>query len=70
MAKGYYVSSEELAAINKVQDLLIRLQETFDEKDALMSTSEGDVIKIEELARVRGIMDFFEMNQPDDVILI
>ena len=70
MAKGYYVSSEELAAINEVQNLLIRLQGTFNEKDALMSTSEGDVIRIEELARVRGIMDFLEMNQPDDVVLI
>ena len=58
----YQISKEEVAALKTVNNVLIKLQKAYDEKDILMSETDGELIKVEEIARVRGILSFLENN--------
>ena len=59
----YQISEREVSALKTVEDILIRLQKDYEETDVLMSETDGEVIKIDELARVRGILSFLKNNQ-------
>lgn len=58
----YQISKEEIAALKTVNNVLSKLQKAYDEKDILMSETDGELIKVEEIARVRGILSFLENN--------
>lgn len=57
------VTSDDIAALNRTDEILTRIQNAYTESDVLMSETDGEVIKIEELARVRGILSFLKNNQ-------
>ena len=62
-----HVSDEDFSALNRINELLSQFQKKYDEEDVLMSPNDGEVVKIDELARVRGILSFFANNQTMDV---
>ncbi len=61
------VSTKDVKALNSIEDMLIQLQKTYDDEDVLMSPTDGEVVKIEELRRVRGILSFLANNPKVDV---
>ena len=61
------VSAEDISALNRINELLAQFQKKYDEEDVLMSPTDGEVVKIDELARLRGILSFFANNQTVDV---
>ena len=61
------MSNKDIDALNHVYDFLIQMQKAYKETDVLMSPTDGEVVKIEELARVRGILSFFANNQTVEV---
>lgn len=61
------VSTEDITALNRINEILSQFQKKYDNEDVLMSPTDGEVVKIDELARVRGILSFFADNQTVDV---
>lgn len=51
-------SVEEVQAIDKTLQILTNLQNAYDDKDVLANVNDGEIICIEELARVKGILSF------------
>ena len=58
--KGY-------TALCEVERILGDLQEHYEESDGLMSPNDGEIIVIEELARVKGILSFLVTNRVVEV---
>lgn len=58
---------EEVQAIDKTLQILTDIQNTYDEKDVLSNVNDGEIIAIEELARVKGILSFIFMNRVVEV---
>lgn len=58
---------EEVQAIDKTLQILTDFQNTYDEKDVLSNVNDGEIIAIEELARVKGILSFIFMNRMVEV---
>ena len=58
---------EEVQAIEKTLHILTDLQSTYDDKDVLANANDGEIICIEELARVKGILSFIYYNRVVEV---
>ena len=56
-------SVEEVQAIDKTLQILTNLQNAYDDKDVLANVNDGEIICIEELARVKGILSFIYYNR-------
>ena len=53
------LTADDIAAINRVYNIIHEAQRTFKKEDVLMSPETGEVLRIEELARVKGVLSFF-----------
>lgn len=60
-------SEEEIKAIDKTLQILTDLQNAYDDKDVLANANDGEIICIEELARVKGILSFIYYNRVVEV---
>lgn len=60
-------SVEEVQAIDKTLQILTNLQNAYDDKDVLANVNDGEIICIEELARVKGILSFVYYNRVVEV---
>lgn len=60
-------SVEEVDALFKASEVLENIQNMYDEKTVLMSPNDGEVVGVEELARVRGILSFLFNNRVVEV---
>lgn len=52
------LNDEELRAIETLEPMLAELQDYFGTANTIQSVESGEVIKGEEIARTRGILDF------------
>lgn len=57
------LSEEEVAALKKSEDLIGNIQSMFKDDTILVSVETGEVVTIEELARVRGVINAFFRQQ-------
>lgn len=60
-------SIKEVQAIDKTLQILTELQEIYDNKDVLASVNDGEILCIEELARVKGILSFIYYNRAVEI---
>lgn len=60
-------SVEEIQAIDNTLQILTDLQNAYDDKDVLANANDGEIICIEELARVKGILSFIYYNRVVEV---
>lgn len=60
-------SVEEVQAIDKTLQILTNLQNAYDDKDVLANVNDGEIICIEELARVKGVLSFVYYNRVVEV---
>ena len=60
-------SIEEVQAIDKTLQILTELQVIYDDKDVLTSVNDGEIVCVEELARVKGILSFIYCNRVVEV---
>ena len=58
---------EEVQAIDKTLQILTDIQNAYDENDVLSNVNDGEIIAVEELARVKGILSFIFMNRVVEV---
>lgn len=58
---------EEVQAIFKASEVLEEIQNMYDEKDVLASPNDGEIVGVDELARVRGILGFLFNNRVVEV---
>ena len=52
------LNEEELKAIEILEPMLAELQDNFGRKSTLQAVETGEIIKGEEIARMRGVLDF------------
>ena len=52
---------------NKTLQILTNLQNAYDDKDVLANVNDGEIICIEELARVKGVLSFVYYNRVVEV---
>ena len=55
-------TAEEYAALTKADEILGKLFDLYDKNDVLASLNTGEVVQVNELPRVRGILDFIYSN--------
>ncbi len=60
-------TNEDIMALKHVHNFLEKIQKAYDKEDVLMSPEDGEVIRVEELGRVRGILSFLYNNPTVDV---
>lgn len=60
-------SVEETQAIDKTMQVLTDLQNIYDDSTILANVNDGEIICIEELGRVKGILSFIYMNRVVEV---
>lgn len=60
-------TSEDITALKHAYNFLEKIQKAYDKEDVLMSPDDGEVIRVEELGRVRGILSFLYNNPEVDV---
>ena len=58
---------EEVQAIDKTMEILTDIQSFYDDNDILANVNDGEVIAIEELKRVKGILSFIYYNRVVEV---
>lgn len=58
---------EEAQAIDKTMEILTDIQSFYDDNDVLANVNDGEVIAIEELKRVKGILSFIYYNRVVEV---
>lgn len=58
---------EEVQAIDKTMQILTDIQDLYDDNDILANVNDGEIIAIEELKRVKGILSFLYMNRVVEV---
>ena len=61
------LSMEDHDALKVVEELLVKMTNYYGEGITLMSPNTGEVIQIEELARVRGILGFIQENRAVEI---
>ena len=61
------MSFEDYQALEQVEKIIDQFQKYYDEGDVLMSVNDGEIIKIEELARVKGVISFIMRNRVVEV---
>lgn len=57
------LSMEDYDALVHVDELLKKVQDSFDENQYLMSVDSGELVHINELGRVRGIIGAFSQHR-------
>lgn len=60
-------SVEEVDALFKASKVLEEIQNMYDEKGVLASPNDGEIVEVDELARVRGILGFLFNNRVVEV---
>lgn len=60
-------SLEEVDALFKANEVLENIQNMYNEKDVLASPNDGEIVEVDELARVRGILGFLFNNRVVEV---
>ena len=58
---------EEVQAIDKTMEILTDIQSFYGDNDILANVNDGEVIAIEELKRVKGILSFIYYNRVVEV---
>jgi hypothetical protein len=58
---------EEVQAIDKTMEILTDIQNIYSDNDILANVNDGEVIAIEELKRVKGILSFIYYNRVVEV---
>lgn len=61
------MSFEDYQALEQVEKIIDQFQKYYDEGDVLMSVNDGEIIKIEEFARVKGVISFIMRNRVVEV---
>jgi hypothetical protein len=63
----HHFTTQEIEALDTVMGLLTQLQDDYAEDDILANVNDGEIIAIDELARVKGILSFLYMNRVVEV---
>lgn len=63
----HHFTSQEIQALDTVMDLLTQLQNEYAEDDIIANVNDGEIVAIEELARVKGIVSFLYLNRVVEV---
>ena len=58
---------EEVQAIDKTMEILTDIQNIYGDNDILANVNDGEVVAIEELKRVKGILSFIYYNRVVEV---
>ena len=61
------MSIQDYEALRQVNEILDQFQKEYSATDVLQSVNDGEVILIEELARVKGILSFIMANRVVEV---
>lgn len=62
------LNEEELKAIEVLEPMLAEIQNHFGEVNILQAVETGEVVEVEEIARVRGILGFLYAHRAVEVI--
>ena len=60
-------TNEDITALKHANDFLEKIQKAYDKEDVLMSPEDGEIIRVEELGRVRGVLSFL-YNNPEVLV--
>jgi hypothetical protein len=60
-------TAEDYEALVKADEILGQLFDLYNEDDVLASPNTGEVVQVNELPRVRGILDFIYSNRAVEV---
>lgn len=63
----HHFTTQEIEALDAVMGLLTQLQDDYAEDDILANVNDGEIIAIDELARVKGILSFLYLNRVVEV---
>jgi hypothetical protein len=63
----HHFTTQEIEALDTVMGLLTQLQDDYAEDDILANANDGEIVAIDELARVKGILSFLYMNRVVEV---
>ena len=63
----HHFTTLEIESLDVVMGLLTQLQNDYAEDDILANVNDGEIIAIEELARVKGILSFLYLNRVVEV---
>ena len=63
----HHFTPQEIQALDTVMDLLTQLQNEYAEDDIIANVNDGEIVAIEELARVKGIVSFLYLNRVVEV---
>lgn len=63
----HHFTIQEIEALDTVMGLLTQLQDDYAEDDILANVNDGEIVAIDELARVKGILSFLYMNRVVEV---
>ena len=58
---------DEFVFLENAENIISQIQAQYSEEDVLMSPNDGEIIQIEELARVKGILSFLMRNRVVEV---
>lgn len=58
---------EEVQAIDKTMEILTDIQSIYGDNDILANVNDGELIAVEELKRVKGILSFIYYNRVVEV---
>ena len=60
-------TGSEFEALENSEKILEHIQDSYGEKCVLMSPNDGEIVEVNELARVRGILSFLMRNRVVEV---
>lgn len=63
-----YANETQRAAIKVVDDMLSLMQDVFSDDTVFASLTTGECLQVEELKRVRGILDLFAQDSPVPIL--
>ena len=63
----HHFTTQEIEALDTVMGLLTQLQDDYAEDDILANVNDGEIVAIDELARVKGILSFLYLNRVVEV---
>ena len=63
----HQLNVDDVVAIERVENILSQLQEMYPNDCVLGSPNDGEIIGIDELARVKGVLSFIMMNRVVEV---
>lgn len=63
----HQMTLEEFNALELAEKVINHIQESYGEDCVLMSPNDGEIVQVEELARVRGVLSFIMRNRVVEV---